>query len=402
MFSPGVSLLRLGVACVAGIVVLSLGAIKDPRAGSDFNQFYSAAQLSGSGLLYDWDSLKQVEVSHGGMSTPYGRLPVYAGLFRLFAVFPYQFARVIWLLANVLALLGFVCLWPAANREHLLLILCWSYPAAKLLSSGQDTAFFLLFISAGFRLLHAGRRTLAGIVLSFAVSKFHLALAVPLFIVARRDWRALWGGTVGCTLLLGASFALEGAAWPGSLFALSRHPEFSPAPYKMPNLHGLSYWFPYSGWVEIVLGCVTVILTYLIVRNKPFQTGASVTLAAGLLLSHHAYAYDAVSLIPLLVLVDSGPFPPVLKFWAAFLCLPLIYLLLFQPASSFVAQTAITSFSLVLLVVTLFRRSATSNATAESVVGSIVARSQFIAAVESQRRWAGRASQEAQDTEVIR
>ena len=51
------------------------------ESGADFNHFHAAAQLVGTGHLYDWNRVQQVEL-------------------------PYQAARAIWLLISGLALLA--------------------------------------------------------------------------------------------------------------------------------------------------------------------------------------------------------------------------------------------------------------------------------------------------------
>jgi hypothetical protein len=51
MAKTDISRRRLVIACILGVAVLSVAAMKDPDAGSDFNQFYSAAKLTGIGLL---------------------------------------------------------------------------------------------------------------------------------------------------------------------------------------------------------------------------------------------------------------------------------------------------------------------------------------------------------------
>src|ERR1041384_4525227 len=43
--------------------------------GEDFNQFYSASRLAGTGQMYNWDALRKIE-SENGKEVPTGRLPV--------------------------------------------------------------------------------------------------------------------------------------------------------------------------------------------------------------------------------------------------------------------------------------------------------------------------------------
>jgi hypothetical protein len=355
-----ISARHIFLACIVGLLVSCAIALKSPDRGTDFHQFYSAATVSGSGDLYNWERLSEVQEDLGRKTTPYGRLPVYAAAFRMFTALDYPVARVAWLIANLLAIAGFVLLWPFSYRLYAVLALCWSYPLAILFATGQDTPFFLLSLAGGMRLLSARREGLAGLVFSLAAIKFHLAVTLPVLLIARRSWKALFGGIAGCAVLLAASFAIEGRDWFGALQALSKVPEFSPAPYKMPNLHGLAYWAPFSSLLEVLLAAISLTAVYRLARNAPLKVSAAAMLAGGLLVSHHAYVYDAVLLIPLLLVIDESSVPQWMKYWALLLLTPIPYMLLLQQVSSAGAQVAITGLSILAIVVFARRKTLAS------------------------------------------
>src|SRR5690349_16634384 len=83
--------------------------------GIDFNQFYSAAKLVGTGRLYDWDSLRRVEAENGA-EVPTGRLPVVLFGHKLLRLFPYKTARVIWMALSLLILAFLGLAWPGVER----------------------------------------------------------------------------------------------------------------------------------------------------------------------------------------------------------------------------------------------------------------------------------------------
>ena len=60
----------LGLAFNIWFAVLNRGGW-----GVDFNQFYAASRLVGTGHLYDWDALRKIEAENG-REVPTGRLPV--------------------------------------------------------------------------------------------------------------------------------------------------------------------------------------------------------------------------------------------------------------------------------------------------------------------------------------
>src|SRR5947207_4966402 len=104
----------LPVGCgLAGLVVNCLLALANSSTWDvDFNQYYSAGKLVGSGHLYDWDSMRSLELERDIKPVPFGRIPAFAVGFKPLSALPYPVARALWLCASVAVLAGFVCLWP--------------------------------------------------------------------------------------------------------------------------------------------------------------------------------------------------------------------------------------------------------------------------------------------------
>ena len=339
------------VACFAGACVCLLIGFSLFERGSDFNQFYSASQLAGTGHIYDFGRLQELELRNGPHPIPFGRFPVYAVLLKPLTFLPYSSARAVWLFVNLAALAGFAMLWPVHRRRDLILMLCWSCPAAILLSTGQDTGLFLFFVTAGLRLLQVKRDFAAGLVLSLCAAKFHLAFGIPVFLLARRKWGALAGGVAGGLVQLAISFAAEGREWPARLLQLSSISDFSPSPAKMPNLLGLAHALPFGRALEVAAALVALSAVWIIARRSALAVGATAAVTAGLLASHHAYVYDAVLLLPAIALALRLPGPRVLRYTALLLSIPVPYLLLMQEHGAWAAaQIAINGFSLSLLV----------------------------------------------------
>src|ERR1035441_7265684 len=97
----------------------------------------------------------------------------------------------------------------------------------------------LMFFSGGLWLMEKKRPWSAGIVFALCICKFHLALGIPVMLVAQKRWKTLIAGTVTGVVLIASCFLIEGPSWPLQYAMSSQIPAFSPAPSRMPNLHGL-------------------------------------------------------------------------------------------------------------------------------------------------------------------
>jgi len=338
------------VTCLIGISICLAMGFSLVESGSDFNQFYSASKLAGTGHMYDWARIQELELRNGPHAIPCGRLPVYLVLMKPLTALSYGYARVAWLAVNLAALIGFAALWPVARRQDVITMVCWSCPAAILLATGQDTALFLFIVTVGLRLLQTKRDFAAGLVFSLCAAKFHLALGIPVFLLARRKWGALAGGLAGGLVQLAISFAAEGRDWPARLLQLSSISDFSPSPWRMPNLLGLTHWLPYGGVFEAGLALLTLSAVWIVSRRSALIVGATAAVVGGLLVSHHAYVYDGVLLLPACALALRLPVPKAVRYGALALCVPIPYVLLMQEHGAWaVAQIVINGFGLSLL-----------------------------------------------------
>jgi hypothetical protein len=331
-------------------VNLWLAAMNAKGFGADFNQFYCASRLAGTGHLYDWDALRKLEAAHGPAIRT-GRLPVVALGWKLIGWMPYPTARGVWLAASIVSILFFALAWPGLNRLGALVALCWSAPTALLLLVGQDTPFWLLFAAAGLLLLSRGKPRLAGVAFALCIAKYHLAVAFPIMLVAQKRWNVLAYGAAAGAVLLGAGFAIEGPGWPHRYWEAVTDPQFSPAAARMANLRGIAWWLPWPGAVEAILAIAVVYLLWRFFRRTPQLGLAGAGAAAGgLLLARHGYNYDFVLLIPLLVFTAQRPGIPVwLKGWAVLLLSPVATLLVVTN-KPFLAQVPIVGFVIAALV----------------------------------------------------
>jgi hypothetical protein len=321
--------------------------------GGDYNQFYAASRLAGTGHVYDWDALRKIEAENG-LQLLTGRLPVVLYGHKILGSLPYAVARSIWMAGSIAALALFAAFWPAAQRWLMMVALAWSMPAALDLFNGQDVPFWMMFFAAGLLLMKRGRPWSAGVAFALCLCKFHLAFGIPVLLAAQHRWRTLLAGAIAGLALLASCFLIEGPGWPLQYMKFSQMPAFSPAPERMPNLYGLASWLPWTTGTEIVSAVAIVWLLWAACRGgTDLGTAGAAAAACGLLLGHHAYAYDCLLLIPLSVLTIQRPgAPPWLKVWAAVLLSPAPVLLLVSERP-FLGQILVVAF---IVTATLFGR----------------------------------------------
>jgi hypothetical protein len=138
-------------------------------------------------------------------------------------------------------------------------------------------------------------------VLGLAALKFHLFLLVPLFPVAQRRWRMLAGAGTTVGMILIVCFAVAGPHWIPGYARFILQTQTNPNVRAMPNLHGLLEGLPHSFALEAIGAVLAAIAVWWVARRASFSVGLSAALVGSLLTSHHAYAADALLLLPALL-----------------------------------------------------------------------------------------------------
>lgn len=316
--------------CVVGAALNIWLAVQNQTAwGVDFNQFYAASHLAGTGHLYDWEALRKLEMENGP-EVPTGRLPVELFGIKIVGWLPYSIAHALWFAGSLGAMVLFCLTWPGAGRVPMVVALACSFPSALLLVLGQDTPFWLMFFAAGLLLMESGKPRTAGVAFALCICKFHLAVGLPVMLAAQKRWRTLLAGAAAFSLLLAACFLIEGANWPLRYIENSHLARFSPAAERMPNLNGLVSRLPWPPIAEVVLALAIVLLLWVACRDTAdLGFAGALAAACGLLLGRHAYAQDLALLLPLsVILLQRQSAPPWLRAWAILIISPAPTLLL--------------------------------------------------------------------------
>lgn len=334
----------LGLALNFSMAVLNSGSW-----GLDYNQFYAASRLAGTGHVYDWPALRRIELEHG-LEMPMARLPVVVYGHKLLGALPYPVARGLWLVIGSLALVVFGGLWPGVPRGSMAVAVAWSMPAAMSLVFGQDITLFLMFFALGLALMERDRSYLAGVAFSLCLCKYHLALGIPVLLLARKSWKTLISAAVSVAVWIACCFIIEGPDWLDQYAKILRMPLFSPAPERMPTVHGVLSWLHLKPIAEAPFLIIVAVLLWFACRgNQRLTVAGSAAMACGLVMGRHAYAADSVLLLPLAVLIICGQtVPGWLKIWGLVLLSPLPVLLLISNHPLY-AQLSIAGFAVTAL-----------------------------------------------------
>lgn len=329
-------LIGLAVNCV----IVGPAAFHSAFQGrNDFRLFYIGGKLAGSRRLYNEKRVLEAQREAFGESNrklmPV-RLPFYYALLSPLASLSYQLALGFWAGSNLLAIILFIFLYPIQSRAHLAIACCWSLPLFFCITIGQDLGLILLLLTATLRTLHAGKRLLAGLILSLCSIKFNLVLLLPLLFLGKREWRLASGFFLGALLLFTVSFAGVGN-WLPSYISLILDPAVSPNPFLMPNLHSLVANMPGKEFVEVFLSLTVIAIVWRIVRRAHFDVALAATLMGSLLLTRHAYLQDCAILVGSLVTLFQRFSNPVVAASTLILLLPFSYLLMFMYGGGIIA-----------------------------------------------------------------
>ncbi len=340
--------IAVGIFCALGLALnVWFGVLNSKGFGLDYKQFYAASHLAGTGHVYDPDALLKAGAT-GGMSS---RLPVVLYGHKLFSGLPRGVARAMWTACTIVAMLAFAAFWPGTWRWLMWTAVAWSTPAALAILYGQDSSLWLMFAAIGLFLMERKRPWSAGVAFSLCICKFHLAVGIPILLVAQKRWKTLIAGAIATAVLLACCFSIEGPQWPIAYWRMSRMEGFDQAVGRMPNFHGIASWLPWAAPIQIALTAALVLILWLRLRaTNDLGAAGAVVAAGGLVLSPHAYAYDLVLLIPLTVVTIQRPtVPRWLKRWAFAMLSPLPMLLLLT-SKPWLGQVSIAAFVVTAIV----------------------------------------------------
>jgi glycosyl transferase family 87 len=327
------------------------------RGMNDFMNVYTGARLVGTPDQFYSRKYAEDELTVTGWVLPsqlrYLRLPVFAFVARPLTALSYAAAYHVWQALLLAALLGFWWLWPEPGRDALLVAACWSIPLVTSILNGKDVIFLMLFL-AGLWRFHESRPWLAGICLALCALKFNLFFLVPVVLIAQRKWRVAAWAVAGVLALLGISTAVSIDRWIPQFIDFALNDVSTKQPYTMSSFVALFAGLPNASTWELAGGVVIAAMVAWLSLRVTFSVALSAALAGGLLTSHHAYLFDLLPLLPMLVVVMRTATTNAVRVLAGLLLSPLPFLI--SPSVPLLAPAPLL---LVLLLVALVMEYAT-------------------------------------------
>jgi hypothetical protein len=300
---------------------------------NDFLALYVGATLAGTPDLYSPPVFERMQKKTVNIRMPavlFSRPPFYAVLLKPLAAMPYPAAYLLFQVLSVAALVSALRV-LAPRGDPLWLLGGMSIPVLTAFINGQDVLLVLAAAAASIALWRRGFTFVAGLVLSLCAIKFHFFLFVPFALIFRRQWRQLGGAATGLVTFYGIGAAAQGWRWPVNYLGFLqflRNPELTPAPYTMPNIHGLVMAaFGDARGLEIAVAALTALgVLYVLARADEFEMTLALAIAAGLLINVHTYIQDycLLMLLPAVAARDSMA----RKFGLALLAPPAYFLLM--------------------------------------------------------------------------
>ena len=306
--------IMLLIAYAAMLVPPFLDATRGP--GSDFLAFWGAARLTVAGtpqLAYDLAAETAVQAPTGIRSMiAYVNPPPFLLVIAPLGLMPYAVAWLVW------SLTGWA-VWLLVARRILpqATLAIAAFPGAYLAASHAQNGFLTGALLIGGVLALGRSQALSGALFGALIVKPHLALLVPLWLLAGRKWTALAAGAVSAIALSLFSLAAFGAetwrAWPQS-FAVSAAImrdgdavfwQRMGTVYSAVRLHGGADAALIAQSLVTFACAALVVLAWRRTRD-PEATGA-LMLAATALGSPYLFSYDLTFLVlPVFWLVREG------------------------------------------------------------------------------------------------
>ena len=317
--------LLMGVYLVSGLSGPGRYYRSGVPAGADFIRIWAGAALASQGpaaLVYQADKLKQVETAVlGGDFTyrlPWHYPPSFLWLMRPIASLPYLVALAVWLFIPLIAFLALLYrIYP--DRLTIWLALA-SIATAQNLFYGQG-AFLVGFLLGGGLLWLDDSPLLAGLFWGLLANyKPHLALLIPLALLAERRWRAL-GAFAGASaaLILVSAWVLGPDAWlafwrdlPGARLELGEASLWDRMPTVFAAVRLGGGGGPLALAVQLLTALAAAVGVYWVWRGPAsLPLRAAVLVLGTLLLTPYAFNYDlTLLLLPLAWVAKEGLEPP--------------------------------------------------------------------------------------------
>lgn len=282
---------RWGYRLGAGLML-----VDQKPLGGDFSYYWVASKLALAGnpaAVYDPARLQAALAALFGMPLPFHFFypPNFLLVVLPFALLPYHASLAVWLLTTLAAYLWVI----RRIAPHWLAMVAAVMFAGAIANFGYgQNGFLSTALLGGGLLLLDGAPLAGGVLLGLLTYKPHLAVLVPVALLAGRRWRALTAMVATAAgLILASDLILGFAVWqvfltkiiPGFLKSLGSGQVMAAGAFpwaKMPTLFSSIYASGLGFWPAIIIqGLASLIVTLLVWRV--WSQGASLAVRGALL-----------------------------------------------------------------------------------------------------------------------
>jgi hypothetical protein len=338
--------------------------------GGDFVTYWAASRLALSGkaaAVYDSNYLYEAERQVTGVFSPqpWHYPPTFLLMVLPVSLFPFLASLVIWLGST---LTGYLTVIRRIAPHTLTFWLTLAFPGTfQNLIHGQNGFLSAGLLGAGLLLIDR-KPLLAGLLFGLLTFKPHLAVLLPVALVAGRYWKTLAAMILSGAVLAVSSALILGtqawvAFWKNIPFAMRLLTDGSLPIYKMPSVFAailLAGGSPrLAQFLQALISCGMVVgVAWIWVQKKPLPLRASILTLAILLTTPFAFEYDLTILaLPLAWLggevLVTGWLPLEQPVMAATWLLPLV-----APFLARLTHFQLSPLVLLILVALLLRRAA--------------------------------------------
>jgi hypothetical protein len=284
---------------------------------SDWDAFYSGGATVGTKAFYPIGHLLFWERAHGLLLEPFLYLPGFAWFLK-----PFTLLGASWSYALAVAVLAGCALWTGAILARLYdlprwlavgLSFAWP-PMVYALEGGQTAPFGMLLMSAAGLLLTRARTFSAGVLIGALAYKPSFAVPFFVLLIVRREWRALIGASLWLPIwYLLSVLATHNWLWPVEYVHVLRLDiplDFAANATQAFAIPALLVRLGLSGTTATAIGCAIFISFVPLLKRGSIEESMAVAALLAVVCSPHAWIYDAVLALPmLLVLVRSAAGP---------------------------------------------------------------------------------------------
>jgi Glycosyltransferase family 87 len=220
-------------------------------------------------------------------------------------------AYAVWIAALLITLLATWAWATARFGESALLLAVLFLPANLGICFGQDSAAMLAALCISYVLLTRGKHLESGAALGLGLMKFHLLLLFPIWMIVQKRWRMLAGFAATGAACLAAAIALLGpqgllnyanTLLHGQTELLGHSPDTMANIYSLPANFGME-WKP----LDAALAAVVVGIAVYGLRRAADWRAIAIAGTASVLISPHAFGYDAtLLLLPIWLVIEHA------------------------------------------------------------------------------------------------